>query len=287
MSKLTRDQVMDLCFVIHNAQSEEERNSAKVELAYSYEEEVTQLCLKKLQEMYNGNFIKNEANEEKLERLKEVCFDTLIERTERYSPEHPSHASLMTYADRWLKYAIKMETNRGMTEAQVKNISKIHNAQKYFEEIYDTEWYESEENLIELSNLSGFSVKVIKRTLELKRESVNMNTVSLFAPVGEDGLTRADLLEDTCNTPDRELKTKSCRAFLNSLNKEETAILYTMVDVDNNYKPISEREGIRLLEAQGFSIQRGTLNNRRKALKRKVRAFLDKMDVLCDYDNAA
>jgi hypothetical protein len=48
-----------------------------------------------------------------------------------------------------------------------------------------------------------------------------------------------------------------------------------MIDINNNYKLISEREGVRLLEEKGFkNIGRGTLNSRREALKRKVWAAL-------------
>ena len=64
------------------------------------------------------------------------------------------------------------------------------------------------------------------------------------------------------------------RRIMSNLSREEKAILYTWVDIENNYRLISEREGVFLLAGRGFNIGRGTLNSRRKALKEKIRSLM-------------
>ena len=55
--------------------------------------------------------------------------------------------------------------------------------------------------------------------------------------------------------------------------KFENAIFYTWVDKDT-YALLSEREGIRRLAKMGYSVGRGTLNNRRNALKVKIQTAM-------------
>jgi hypothetical protein len=163
-SHSSNDQVKELCFIIHNAKTEEERNNAKWELVYSFKDNVKHTCQEYLKNIYGKNVDFESKN---IYDLIDVCYDVLFEYAEKYDPEHSSGASLFTYAR-------------------------------------------------------------------------------------------------------KEMKNKKALFILQSLSEEETAILYTMTDINNNYKPISEREGVRRLEVMGFNIKRGTLNSRREALKKKV-----------------
>ena len=88
---------------------------------------------------------------------------------------------------------------------------------------------------------------------------------------GDDNRTYESFCGDMTNSPERQLEIKCLRQYLSSLTTEENAILYTMVDKDNNL--ISEREGVRLLKEKGFDIGRGTLNRKREELKRKLGDF--------------
>ncbi len=269
-SHLSNDQVKELCFIIHNAKTEEERNNAKWELVYSFKDNVKRTCQEYLKTIYGKNVDFESKN---IYDLIDVCYDVLFEYAEKYNPEHSSGASLFTYARNEMKNKMLQATNPGMTETQIRNYNIIFNARKCYEKKYDTAWFETEESLIELSNICGLSVKVIKKTLALKRET-SPYIVSFDAPLsgtGEsDNYTIAETLVDERYNYENKLENKKALFILHSLSEEETAILYTMTDINNNYKPISEREGVRRLEVMGFNIKRGTLNSRREALKKKV-----------------
>lgn len=87
-----------------------------------------------------------------------------------------------------------------------------------------------------------------------------------------------DIIEDKRYSFETEDENRKYRNILNSFTEFENAIFYTWVDKDT-YDLLSEREGIRRLAKMGYSIGRGTLNNRRKALKIKIQTAM--------YDTAA
>ena len=84
--------------------------------------------------------------------------------------------------------------------------------------------------------------------------------------------------EDKRYSFETEYENRKYRNILNSFTEFENAIFYTWVDKDTR-NLLSEREGIRRLAKMGYSIGRGTLNNRRKALKIKIQTAM--------YDTAA
>ena len=275
ITPLTKNQVKELCFVIHNGKTEEERNNAKWELAYSFKTGVENKCRNFLKNIYSK---KVDYESKNIKDLIDICYDVLFECAEKYDPEHSSGANLFTYARNEMKNKMLQATNPGMTETQIRNYNTIFNAKKYYEKKHGSAWFETEVSLIELSDICGLSVKVIRKTLALKRESKPI-TVSLDAPLsdnkGKDVFTIGETIADRRNNFEYEVENKKAYLLLHSLTEEETAILNTMVDINNNYKLISEREGVRLLEEKGFkNIGRGTLNSRREALKRKVWAAL-------------
>ena len=279
ITPLTKNQVKELCFVIHNGKTEEERNNAKWELAYSFKTGVENKCRNFLNNIYGKNVDYESKN---IKNLIDVCYDVLFECAERYDPEHSSGANLFTYARNEMKNKMLQATNPGMTETQIRNYNTIFNAKKYYEKKHGSIWFETEDSLIELSDICGLSVKVIRKTLALKRES-NPITISLDAPLSDneerDNFTIEDILSARIYNYENEMNNKRAFRLLNSLTEEETAILFTMVDINNNYKLISEREGVRLLAEKGFeNIGRGTLNSRREELKRKVWTALYKTE---------
>ena len=272
---ITREEEKELCFVMHNGKTEEERNHAKAKLVYSYEKKVFSICCKKLKNIY-GKKINLESKD--IDHLMDICFEVLIQCADTFNPNHSSGANLLTYARRAIDHALLMETNKGMTETQVRNFNTIYKAQKKYEKIHNTKWYETEDSINELSYLCGLSVKVIKDTLLAKREN-NYNTLSLNDTLGEDSQTTLeDIIEDKRYSFETEYENRKYRNILNSFTEFENAIFYTWVDKDTR-DLLSEREGIRRLAKMGYSIGRGTLNNRRKALKIKIQTAM--------YDTAA
>ena len=267
---ITREEEKELCFVMHNGKTEEERNHAKAKLVYSYEEKVFSICCKKLKNIY-GKKINLESKD--IDHLMDICFEVLIQYADKFVPDHSSNANLLTYARQEIDHALLMETNKGMTETQIRNYNKIYNAQKEYKNIHNTEWYETEASLNELSYLCGLSVKVIKNTLLAKRENI-YNTLSLNDTLGEDSQTTLeDTIEDKRYSLETEDENRKYRNILNSFTEFENAIFYTWVDKDT-YDLLSEREGIRRLAKMGYSVGRGTLNNRRNALKIKIQTAM-------------
>lgn len=272
---ITREEEKELCFVMRNGKTEEERNHAMVKLVYSYEKKVFSICCKTLKIIY-GEKINLESKD--IDHLMDICFEVLIQYADKFNPNHSSGANLLTYARRAIDHALLMECNKGMTETQVRNFNTIYAAQKKYEKIHNTKWYETEASLNELSYLCGLSVKVIKNTLLAKRENI-YNTLSLNDTLGEDSQTTLeDTIEDKRYSLETEYENRKYRNILNSFTEFENAIFYTWVDKDT-YDLLSEREGIRRLAKMGYSIGRGTLNNRRKALKIKIQTAM--------YDTAA
>lgn len=281
ITPLTKAQVKELCFVIHNGKTEEERNNAKWELAYSFKPGVENKCRNFLKTIYGKNVDFESKN---IKDLTNVCYDVLFECAEKFDPEHSSGATLFTFARNKMKNKMLQATNPGMTETQIRNYNTIFNARKYYEETHAATWFETEASLIELSNICGLSVKVIRKTLALKRET-SPATISFDTPVSGNEDTGNYIIDETLSYRrydfENEMDNKRAYLLLYSLTEEETAILYTMVDINNNYKLISEREGVRLLAEKGFNIKRGTLNSRREALKRKVWSFLYDTEYKC------
>lgn len=267
---ITREEEKELCFVMRNGKTEEERNHAKVKLVYSYEKKVFSICCEKIKIIY-GKKINLESKD--IDHLMDICFEVLIQYADKFNPNHSSGANLLTYARRAIDHALLMETNKGMTETQVRNFNTIYEAQKKYEKIHNTKWYETESSLNELSCMSGLSVKVIKKTLLIKREMENITRPVFFSnSINEDEDHQKTYdIADMSLSPERELEIKCLRQYLLSLTPEENAILYTMVDEDFN--KTSEREGVRLLKEKGFDIGRGTLNRKREELKRKLGDF--------------
>ena len=273
---LSKGQVKELCFIIHNGKTEKERNNAKFNLANSFKGKIEMFCKRKMKDIYGEdiNFYREDIKNE-LKTFKEICFDVLYEYTSKYDPEHSSGANLFTYASKEINHRLLLETNKGMTETEIRNFNKIYNAKKYYEEKYDTTFNETESQINELSKICGLSVKVIKKILKLKRELTDVSRPVFFSTVineNEDGeITYEDRYGDMTYSPERQFAIKSLRKYLSSLSKEDNAILYTMVDKD--YNTISEREGVRLLANKGFDIGRGTLNRKREELKKKLEDF--------------
>lgn len=265
---LSKDQVKELYFIIHNGETEKERNEAKWEWVYSFDDKLKAICLKKIDEIYCIKRLDFEQKEEMLDNLLNISRQVLFNKTETFDPEHKSGANLLSYACMEIQHAILMETNKGMTETQIKNFNKIYNAQKNYELIHHKKWVQTDGSVIELSDICGLSVKVILQTLALKRE-LNKRIISLDA-CAENVTELESSLMDMGYAFERELERLEFRRIMSHLSKEEKAILYTWVDIDNDYRLISEREGVLLLEKRGFQIRRGTLNNRRKALKEKI-----------------
>ena len=265
---LSKDQVKELYFIIHNGETEKERNEAKWEWVYSFDDKLKAICLKKIDEIYCVKQLGYEQKEEMLDNLLNISRQVLLNKTETFDPEHKSGANLLSYAYMEIQHAILMETNKGMTETQIKNFNKIYNAQKNYELINHKKWVQTDGSVIELSDICGLSVKVILQTLALKRE-LNKRIISLDV-CAENVTGLESSLIDMGYTFERELERLEFRRIMSHLSKEEKAILYTWVDIDNDYSLISEREGVLLLEKKGFQIRRGTLNNRRKALKEKI-----------------
>lgn len=267
---LSRDRVKELWFIIHNGENEKEINEAKWEWVYSFDNKLLAICLNKIDEIYCIKKLGSERMEEILDNFLNISRQVLFNKTETYDPEHTSGANLLTYAYQEIQHAFLMETNKGMTESQIKNNNKIYNAQKHYELINNKKWVQSDSSLIELSNISGLSVKVIMQTLAIKRElSKKIVSLDIYAE-NKTGL-EASLID---NTFEREWEKMEFRRIMSNLSREEKAILYTWVDIENNYRLISEREGVFLLAGRGFNIGRGTLNSRRKALKEKIRSLM-------------
>ena len=282
---LTMDQVKELYFVIHNGKTEEERNQAINKLVYSYSRKVHSDCLDIVQNMYYCEYL-NEEQEDQLHDLEQIAFEVLRQKTKIYDPYHPSGANLYTFAADAIKNAILKETNKGMTSTEIREYNRICKGIEYYEEKYNTPWYETEYSLNKLSDITGYSVKVIRKTLALQRDN-NIKFVSLSEPTGkEEDLVLEDTLGNDYYSFETELRNKEARLFIKSLSQLEKDILFTMVDIEHDYKPISEREGVRLLEVRGYtkengySLGRGTLNSRREELKRKVWAFLNDPDYI-------
>lgn len=275
---LTGEQVKQLCAVIHcSDKSVEEKNHAKTVLAFSHGNDVHAECKKIVKRMHCNEYY-NDEQEEQLHNLEHICFEVLMQKAESYNPNLGT--SLFTFASHEIKNRILQETNKGMTSTEIRQYNRICGAKNYYEEKYNTKWYETEDSLNKLSEITGYSVKLIKKTLAAKRET-NIETVSIYSPLNnEDDSILENILGNCCYSYETEYRNREAILFIESLSKEEKDILYTMVDVDNNYKLISEREGVRLLKEKKYSIGRGTLNTRREALKRKVYAFLHDPDYI-------
>ena len=285
---ITKEQEKELCCKMRTAKTEQERRAANIELAYRFERGVYKICRDTLLKIHGKKYLKTEVGEEELQCLMDECFDVLIKKAWDYNPDHSSQANLLSYSRKWIYSALKMKTNPGMTETQINNWCKIYKAMKKYEDIHDSEWKETDESVAEISTLCGLSEKVVRKTIALKQD-LSQKVVSLDVYLGDDeeGCTLGQIQEDNRYTYEREAEVKMYRDFIDSLNEEEKAILYTMVDVENNYKPISEREGILLLEEKGIVFKRGTLKARRDALKTKIWAFLHGEDYSEEYSLAA
>lgn len=249
-------------------------STQRLELVNSFAEKIDKFCRNKIRKIY-GNYVN--FNREDIKNLyatfKDICFDVLYDYSENWDPKHSSGATLFTYARNEIKRRLFLETNPGMTENEIKNYNKIHNAIEYYEEKYNSEFTETDSSINELSCMSGLSVKVIKKTLLIKREMENITRPVFFSnSINEDEDHQKTYdIADMSLSPERELEIKCLRQYLLSLTPEENAILYTMVDEDFN--KTSEREGVRLLKEKGFDIGRGTLNRKREELKRKLEDF--------------
>ena len=249
-------------------------STQRLELVNSFAEKIEKFCRNKIRKIY-GNYVN--FNREDIKNLyatfKDICFDVLYDYSENWDPKHSSGATLFTYARNEIKRRLFLETNPGMTENEIKNYNKIHNAIEYYEEKYNSEFTETDSSINELSCMSGLSVKVIKKTLLIKREMENITRPVFFSnSINEDEDHQKTYdIADMSLSPERELEIKCLRQYLLSLTPEENAILYTMVDEDFN--KTSEREGVRLLKEKGFDIGRGTLNRKREELKRKLGDF--------------
>ena len=103
---ITRKEEKELCFVMHNGKTEEERNNAKTRLVYSYEEKVFGICCKKLKKIF-GNKINLESKD--IDHLMDICFEVLIQYADKFSPDHSSNANLLTYARQEIDHALLME----------------------------------------------------------------------------------------------------------------------------------------------------------------------------------
>ena len=232
-------------------------STQRLELVNSFAEKIDKFCRNKIRKIY-GNYVN--FNREDIKNLyatfKDICFDVLYDYSENWDPKHSSGATLFTYA-----------------RNEIKNYNKIHNAIEYYEEKYNSEFTETDSSINELSCMSGLSVKVIKKTLLIKREMENITRPVFFSnSINEDEDHQKTYdIADMSLSPERELEIKCLRQYLLSLTPEENAILYTMVDEDFN--KTSEREGVRLLKEKGFDIGRGTLNRKREELKRKLGDF--------------
>ena len=248
----------------------------RYELVNSFAGKIDMFCKKKMKDIY-GEYINFNSEEIKseLQNFKDICFDVLYDYSAKYDPTHSSGANLFTYSSKEIIRRLLLETNKGMTENEIRNYNKIYNALKYYEEKYNTNFNETESQINELSNICGLSVKVIKKTLKLKRELNKVSRPIFFSNVikeDEDNkITTEDIFGDMTYSPERQLAIKCLHQYLSSLSKEDNAILYTMVDKD--YNLISEREGVRLLAEKGFDIGRGTLNRKREELKSKIADF--------------
>ena len=84
ITPLTKDQVKELCFVIHNGKTEEERNNAKWELAYSFKTGVENKCRNFLKNIYGK---KVDYESKNIKDLIDICYDVLFECAEKYDPE--------------------------------------------------------------------------------------------------------------------------------------------------------------------------------------------------------
>lgn len=271
---LTRDQVKELYFVIHNGKTEEERKQAINKLVYSYSRKVHSDCLNIVQNMYYCEYL-NEEQEDQLHDLEQIAFEVLRQKTKIYDPNHSSGANLYTFAADAIKNAILKETNKGMTSTEIKHYNNICEGIEYYEEKFKTPWYETEDSLNKLSDITGYSVKVLKKAFEAKRET-SIETIPLDTPMNnEEDFFLEDTIGNEYYSFETEFRNNEARLFIKSLSKLEKDILFTMVDIHNDYKLISEREGVRRLEKMGYTFGRGTLNSRREALKRKVYAFLN------------
>jgi DNA-directed RNA polymerase specialized sigma subunit len=253
------------------------------DLVFSFADKVHSVCLKKVREMHCiDNY--NDEQKEMVHDLEQICFEVLMKKAETYNPNHKSGENLSTYDSAEIKNAILQKTNKGMTSTEIRQYNRIREGIEYYEEKFNTPWYETENSLNKLSDITGYSVKVIKKTLAIKRDT-NIETISLSAPIGnEEDLIVEDTLGNDYYSFETELRNNEARLFIESLSKLEKDILFTMVDTEHDYKPISEREGVRLLEEKGYtkengySLGRGTLNNYRETLKRKVYSFLNDPD---------
>ena len=251
-------------------------STQKLELVNSFAEKIEIFCIKRIQNIYGKNI---NFNREDIANLfidfKDICFDSLYDCFEKWDPKHPSGANLFTFAMKEIKHRLLLETNKGMTENEIKNNNIIHKAKKKYAKKFGKEFYETESSIIELSKICGLSVKVIKNTLLLKREMNNITRPLSFSKLinenGDDNRTYESFCGDMTHSPERQLEIKCLRQYLSSLTTEENAILYTMVDKD--YNLISEREGVRLLAEKNINIGRGTLNRKREELKEKLAAF--------------
>ena len=261
---LTRNQVKELFFVIHNGITEEERNNAKWIIAYSYEKPLYYECIDVLK------LLRKKIDEYELNGIVDEWLNVLFEKAETYDPNHSSGATLYTYARKELKKTFFKKTNPGMTETQIRNYNKIHTAKKHYELIHKRQWIQTEDSLIELSNICGLSVKVITKTIELKQQ-LNKRIVSLEAPENKWSSTSlGDHIEDKRQVLEIQFENQLYRNVLNSLKGMDKIIFDTWVDMENN-RLISEREGVRLLEEMNIkNIGRGTLNKYRKELQTEL-----------------
>ena len=248
----------------------------RYELVSTFEKKIDNFCRKKIKDIYGEdvNFDREDIMYE-FRTFRDICRDVLYEYSAKYDPKHLSGASLFTYASNEIKKRLLLQTNPGMTENEIRNFNKIFNAIKYYVEKHNTKWNETESSLKEISDICGLSVKVIKKTLSLKRELDHVTRPVSFSTVineNEDGkITYEDLCGDMTWSPERQLEIKCLRQYLSGLSKEEGAILSTWVDKD--YNLISERQGVSLLKETEFDIGRGSLNRKREDLKKKLWDF--------------
>ena len=131
-------------------------STQRLELVNSFAEKIEKFCRNRIRKIY-GNYVK--FNREDIKNLyatfKDICFDVLYDYSENWDPKHSSGATLFTYARNEIQRRLFLETNPGMTENEIRNYNKIHNAIEYYEAKYNSEFTETDSSINELSCMSG------------------------------------------------------------------------------------------------------------------------------------
>jgi RNA polymerase primary sigma factor len=195
----------------------------------------------------------------------------LIKGVERFNPR--KGAKLSTYASLWIKQQIRRAlANQGKTIRLpvhvVERLSEMRKAEARLREVFEREPTDEE-----LAHEVDLDVKRVRRYRDASRA-----TISLDAPVGEDGSTNVSefVADPNAELPFDRLRQETdsalVREVLSTLNERERSILALRFGLDGGQEKTLEEVGAR------FDLTRERIRQIQELALKKLRVRMTKRD---------